>query len=85
MVAMRRRPRSHVTLPNAEQGEQDRPRSVDMAALLTVSELASYLHIHPKSIYALAARGGLPCVRIGARLRFDSRDIDRWLSARKEG
>lgn len=66
-------------LPESER------RPGQMPALLTVSELASYLHIHPKSIYEMAARGELPCVRIGARIRFDPRDLDRWVSARKEG
>jgi len=55
------------------------------AALWTVAEVAAYLKVHPKSIYDLAGRGKLPCVRIGCRLRFIPSDLHRWVSARKEG
>jgi len=53
--------------------------------LLNVAEVARFLGLHEKTVYEWAARGRLPCVRVGSRLRFDPRDIDRWLSARKEG
>jgi excisionase family DNA binding protein len=56
-----------------------------LAPLLTVQEVADLLRIHPKTVYDLAARGRMPCVRVGSRLRFVPRELDRWLSARKEG
>ena len=52
--------------------------------LLTVTELASWLRLKPKTVYAWAATGKLPCVRIGNRIRFLKRDILRWIEARKE-
>ena len=55
-----------------------------VSALMTVSDVARFLGLHEKTVYEWAARGRLPCVRIGSRIRFDPRDIDRWLSARKE-
>lgn len=53
--------------------------------LWTVPEVADFLRLHPKTIYDMAARGDLPCLRIGGRLRFDPSDIATWVSARKEG
>jgi len=54
-------------------------------SLLTVSEVAAFLGIHGKTVYAWVARGVFPCVRVGTRIRFDRRDVLRWVSARKEG
>ena len=56
-----------------------------MSSLMTVSEVAQFLGLHEKTVYEWAARGRLPCVRVGSSLRFDPRDIERWLSARKDG
>ena len=53
--------------------------------LWTVRDVADFLQLHAKTIYDMAARGDLPCVRFGGRLRFDQRDIASWVSARKEG
>jgi len=53
--------------------------------LWTVRELAQRLSLHEKTIYDWIARGQLPCIRLGHRLRFDPHDILRWLAARKEG
>lgn len=52
--------------------------------LMTVRELAQHLSLHEKTVYDWVARGTLPCVRLGHRLRFDPHDVLRWLSARKE-
>lgn len=53
--------------------------------LLTLPEVAAYLRVHPKTVRRWIAQDGLPCVRIGNRVRFDATDILRWVSARKEG
>jgi excisionase family DNA binding protein len=53
--------------------------------LWTVRDVAEFLKIHPKTIYEWAARGDLPCFRIGNCLRFYPTDIARWVSARREG
>lgn len=57
----------------------------DVARLLTVRDLALLLGMHPKTIYEWTARGELPCIRLGSRLRFSTSDVSRWLQARKEG
>lgn len=56
-----------------------------MPRLLTVSDVAVFLQVHEKTVYDWVARGQIPCVRLGHRLRFDPHDVLRWLSARKEG
>ena len=56
-----------------------------MTPLMTVSDVAQFLGMHEKTVYHWAGRGRLPCVRVGSRLRFDPRELDRWISARKEG
>jgi excisionase family DNA binding protein len=51
--------------------------------LLTVEELADWLRLKPSTVYAWAASGKLPSVRIGNRLRFQRSDVLRWIEARK--
>jgi excisionase family DNA binding protein len=53
--------------------------------LMTVAEVADLLGISPKTIYAWASQGRLPCVRLGSLLRFDPSEIARWVGDRKEG
>ena len=53
--------------------------------LLTVPEVARLLRLHPKTVYAMAAAGRLPAVHIGNRVRFDPRDIGRWMGTQKKG
>ncbi len=51
--------------------------------LLTVNEVANWLQLKPSTIYAWAASGRLPHVRVGGRIRFQYTDILGWLEARK--
>jgi putative molybdopterin biosynthesis protein len=68
-----------------QQHPHDPTEALTDLKLLTVRELAALLGLHEKTIYDWAARGQLPCVRLGNRLRFDPADITRWVSARREG
>ena len=52
--------------------------------LWTVRDVAKFLSVHEKTIYDWAARGDLPCFRLGNRLRFSPTELTRWVSARKE-
>ena len=54
-------------------------------SLLTVPEVARLCRLSPKTIYAWEASGRIPCILIGNRIRFDRRDVLRWLEARKKG
>ena len=55
------------------------------AGLLTATQVAEYLGVHRKTIYAWIRTRGLPCVRLGGCLRFRWDDVLRWASAREEG
>ena len=52
--------------------------------LLTIREVAQLLHTCEKTVRRLVARKALPCVRVGAAVRFLPSDVFRWLQARKE-
>jgi len=48
------------------------------AKVITVSELAVYLHVHRSTLYRLLKKGQLPAFRIGSDWRFNVEAIDRW-------
>ena len=50
-----------------------------MNRLLSATELAKYLGLEPVTVRRKAKRGEIPSIRIGNRLRFDIKQIDRWL------
>lgn len=47
--------------------------------LLTLPELAVYLHLDEKTVYKLVATGKLPSVTVDRQWRFKRRDVDSWL------
>jgi excisionase family DNA binding protein len=52
--------------------------------LLTVKEAAGYLgRPSESSIYHLVYRRELPCVRHGRNLRFDVKELDKWIEGDK--
>jgi excisionase family DNA binding protein len=55
--------------------------SVD--SVLTVNELASYLRVHPATIYRLLKSGKLPGFRVGFDWRFNREAIDEWVGRGK--
>ena len=55
---------------------RDKYRVVHM---MTVRELATYLRVHPSTIYKLLSRRELPGFRIASEWRFNSATIDQWL------
>jgi excisionase family DNA binding protein len=50
--------------------------------LLRDAEVAGILSVQPDTVRRWAARGELPCVRLGRLLRFRPADIDAWIGAR---
>lgn len=54
--------------------------------LLTVAELASALRVAPGTVYSMAARGDIPCCRIGRgrSLRFDLEVVLRVLGQQRK-
>jgi excisionase family DNA binding protein len=49
--------------------------------LMTVKELSAQLHIKASTLYVWAAQGKIPRRKIHGLVRFDSTEIDRWLSS----
>src|SRR5262249_35352360 len=53
--------------------------------LLLLREVAGLLRVNERTVRRWIASDGLPCVRLGTRLRFSERNVLRWVSAREEG
>ena len=47
--------------------------------LMTVRELAKYLSLNEKKIYALIKRGDIPCTKITGKWLFPKKLIDKWM------
>ena len=58
-----------------------RPVSKRVAVLCTIKELAEALRINPSTLYAWAAQGRIPCVKIHGLVRFRRDDIERWIES----
>jgi excisionase family DNA binding protein len=60
---------------------------LDMAprrrTLKDVEWLAAYLNVSKSWVYQACASGVVPCVRIGALLRFDAAAIEAWVRGEK--
>ncbi len=49
-----------------------------MANVLTLEEVASYLRVHPSTIYRLLKRRQIPAFKVGSDWRFNLESIDQW-------
>jgi excisionase family DNA binding protein len=49
-----------------------------MPKMMTVKEVAEYLHIARGTVYRMMRSGQLPAFRIGSDYRIDADAIDRW-------
>lgn len=58
-----------------------------MQELMNTKDVAAYLGIHEKKVYALARRGAIPCTRVTGKWLFPKKLIDEWIehSARDTG
>jgi excisionase family DNA binding protein len=52
-----------------------------MTQVLTLTEVAEYLRVHPSTIYRLLRRKELPAFKVGSDWRFNLTSIDHWRSA----
>jgi putative molybdopterin biosynthesis protein len=50
-----------------------------MAEYLTTKEVARYLRLHEKKVYALVAQGKLPAARISGKWLFPKHLVDQWV------
>lgn len=46
-----------------------------------VRQLATYLNVKPATLYAWAAQGKIPSLKLHGLLRFRQNEIDRWLES----
>ncbi len=60
-------------------------RHTAMTRVLTVGEVANYLHVSRSTIRRLLMRNEIPAFRVGADWRFDVEQIDRWRFERQIG
>jgi excisionase family DNA binding protein len=56
----------------------------DIAPVLKVRDLSSYLKLSPSTVYRLLKTGQLPAFRIGSDWRFNVEEIDRWRVEREK-
>jgi excisionase family DNA binding protein len=59
------------------------PVAVPEESLWTVHDIARVLKSSVSWVYKAAERGELPCIRIGAMLRFEPATIRAWLEAKR--
>ena len=52
--------------------------------VLTVTEVAEYLHVHPSTIYRLLRKREIPAFRVGSDWRFNRESIDEWRTSREK-
>lgn len=50
-----------------------------MRELIGVADLAEYLKVNKQTIYNWVSKREMPFMKVGDLLRFDRREIDRWL------
>lgn len=53
--------------------------------LLTARDAAQTLAISQRTLWTLTNRGEIPCMRLGRSVRYDRKDLVRWIAAHKEG
>lgn len=57
--------------------------TIKMENLLTVGQIANKLGVKCPTIYQWAHMGFIPYVRMGKCLRFDEKEVEKWLEKRK--
>ena len=68
-----------MTQMGVEGARSSRPTSGELPQVLTVSELAEFLRISEKSVYALISGKHIPHVRVLRRVRFLKTDVLRFV------
>ena len=57
---------------------RDEEGGVMATTVLTLEEVASYLRVHPSTIYRMLKRQQIPAFKVGSDWRFNLESIDRW-------
>ena len=56
-----------------------------MTEVMTLREVASFLKVHPNTIYRLARSGEIPAFKMGTDWRFHRVAIEQWARSRETG
>jgi excisionase family DNA binding protein len=67
-----------LAISDSEESKEKGGRSFQMAHVMTLEEVASYLRVHPSTIYRLLKKRQLPAFKVGSDWRFNLESIDRW-------
>lgn len=51
--------------------------------VLTISDVAKYLRVNPKTVYALVREGKLPSFRVGRHLRCKRSDVEFFIDSQR--
>ena len=54
-----------------------------MAAVLTLEDVAQFLHVHPSTVYRLLENRSIPAFKVGSDWRFNQDSIERWIEERE--
>jgi excisionase family DNA binding protein len=55
-----------------------------MNTILTLSEVARFLRVHPSTVYRLLKHQDIPAFRVGSDYRFTQEAIESWMKKRSE-
>jgi excisionase family DNA binding protein len=50
-----------------------------MAKVLTLEEVADFLHVHPTTVYRLLKKRRIPAFKVGSDWRFNQESIEQWV------
>jgi excisionase family DNA binding protein len=50
-----------------------------MAMVMTLDEVADFLHVHPSTVYRLLKGRSIPAFKVGSDWRFNQESIERWI------
>jgi excisionase family DNA binding protein len=50
-----------------------------MAKVMTLEEVAQFLHVHPSTVYRLLRTHKIPAFKMGSDWRFNQESIERWI------
>jgi excisionase family DNA binding protein len=56
-----------------------------MPIVMTLDEVAQYLHVHPSTIYRLLKEKRIPAFKLGSDWRFNQDSIERWVRKLETG
>jgi excisionase family DNA binding protein len=50
-----------------------------MTTMMTLDEVAQFLHVHPSTVYRLLKDRSIPAFKVGSDWRFNQESIEKWV------